>query len=213
MGVVYVLTNPAFDNYVKIGRTANLEQRLKSLDNASVPLPFRCVYAVEVDDESDVERLLHQTFADNRTRTTREFFEIDAQRVISAMKLTRGRDVTPKDDVAEDEEGLRAIEKAARKPRKTYPLFDAGLKVGDIIHYANNSEVTAEIIAAKKIRFEDKETSPSAAALELLRRDGYNWRTVNGWQYWMYENETLSERLDNLLKEREQDDELLDSKR
>lgn len=47
MGIVYVLTNPAFDSYVKIGRTIDLEQRLRQLDNTSVPLPFRCVYAVE----------------------------------------------------------------------------------------------------------------------------------------------------------------------
>jgi len=203
MGVVYVLTNPAFDNYVKVGKTTNLKQRLRALDNTSVPLPFRCVYAVEVDDEDEVERLLHQTFADNRTRTTREFFEIDAQRVISAMKLTRGKDVTPKDDIAEDEEGLRAIEKAARKPRKAYSLFDADLKVGDIICYAGNKDITAEVIAAKKIKFEDKETSLSASALALLQRDGYTWRTVNGWNYWMFENETLAERLSTLLVERD----------
>lgn len=128
LGIVYVLTNPAFENYSKIGKTTNLEQRLRSLDNTSVPLPFRCVFAVEVDDENEVERYLHQVFADHRTRSTREFFEVDAHRVIAAMKLTRGRDVTPKDDIAEDEEGIRAIEKAARKPRKTYSLFDAKLQ-------------------------------------------------------------------------------------
>jgi hypothetical protein len=77
---------------VKVGKTTNLEQRLRSLDNTSVTLPFRCVFAVEVDDENEVERFLHQAFADNRTRTTREFFEVDAQRVIAAMQLTRGND-------------------------------------------------------------------------------------------------------------------------
>ena len=51
MGIVYILNNPAFDNYVKIGRTIDIEQRMKQLDNTSVPLPFRCVFAVEVDDE------------------------------------------------------------------------------------------------------------------------------------------------------------------
>ena len=50
MGIVYVLINPAFEGYVKIGKTTDLVQRLKSLDNTSVPLPFRCVHAVEVDD-------------------------------------------------------------------------------------------------------------------------------------------------------------------
>lgn len=36
-GTVYVLTNPAMDGYVKIGKTTNLLQRLKSLDNTSSP--------------------------------------------------------------------------------------------------------------------------------------------------------------------------------
>ena len=76
MGVVYVIVNSAFENYVKIGKTTNLQQRLRSLDNTSVPLPFRCLYAVEIDDENHVEHLLHQVFADHRTRTPREFFEV-----------------------------------------------------------------------------------------------------------------------------------------
>lgn len=123
------------------------------------------------------------------------------------MKLTRGKDVTPKDDIAEDEEGLKAIEKAARKPRKAYSLFDADLKVGDVLHYANNDAITAEVVGAKKVLFEGNETSLSASALTLLQRDGYKWRTVNGWQFWMFENETVAERLNNLLEEREQGDE------
>ena len=201
LGIVYVLTNPAFENYSKIGKTTNLEQRLRSLDNTSVPLPFRCVFAVEVDDENEVERYLHQVFADHRTRSTREFFEVDAHRVIAAMKLTRGRDVTPKDDIAEDEEGIRAIEKAARKPRKTYSLFDAKLKIGDVLRYANNEDITAEVVSQKKILFEGVETSLSASALTLLQRDGYKWRTVNGWNFWIFENETVADRLNTVLED------------
>jgi hypothetical protein len=182
----------------------NLEQRLKQLDNTSVPLPFRCVYAVEVDDEVEVERLVHQAFADHRTRTTREFFEVDPQRVIAALKLTRGLDVTPKGDIAEDEEGVKALEKATRKPRKTYKFSDAGLKVGDIISYANNEQCTAQVISEKKVLFEGEETSLSKSALTLLHRDGYTWQTVNGWQFWMFENETIAERLERMLEDVEE---------
>lgn len=204
MAVVYVLTNPAFENYVKVGKTSNLEQRLRQLDNTSVPLPFRCVYAVEVEDDAQVERLVHQAFADHRTRTTREFFEIDPQRVIAALKLTRGRDVTPKGDIAEDDEGVKALEKATRKPRKTYKFSDAGLKVGDTINYANNDQITAQIISEKKVLFEGKETSLSRSALNLLQKDGYTWQTVNGWQFWMFEGETIAERLERILADAEE---------
>ena len=202
MAVVYVLTNPAFEGYVKVGRTTNLEQRLRSLDNTSVPLPFRCVFAVEVEDDAQVEKLVHQAFADHRTRTTREFFEVDPQRIMAALKLTRGLDVTPKNDIAEDEEGVKALEKATRKPRKTYKFSDAGLKVGDIINYANNNQITAQVISEKKVLFEGEETSLSKSALSLLHRDGYTWQTVNGWQFGCLRRKRLLSDLSECLRTR-----------
>ena len=47
--IIYVLRNPAMPNYVKIGKTLNLQQRMKDLDNTSVPVPFECIYAALVE--------------------------------------------------------------------------------------------------------------------------------------------------------------------
>ena len=195
MGIVYVLSNPAFDNYVKVGRTIDLEQRLKQLDNTSVPLPFRCVFAIEVDDEVAVERLVHQAFADVRVRTTREFFEIDAQRVISALKLTNGKDVTPKEDIAEDEESIEALERTVAK-RKSYSFSDAHVNVGDVLTYSKDDAVIATVVADKKVEFEGDIVSLSKAALTLLHREGYKWKQANGWAFWMKDGETLGERVE-----------------
>ena len=43
------------------------------------------------------------------------------------------------------------FEEAARKPRKSYSLFDASLSVGDILHYVKDEGITARIVAEKKI--------------------------------------------------------------
>ena len=196
-GIVYVLINEAFDGYVKIGKTINLEQRLKQLDNTSVPLPFRCVYAVKVSDMDAIERLAHKAFADHRVRSNREFFEVDPSRIISALKMTNGEEVTPKDDIAADEEGLEALNKPKR--RKSFTLYQAGLKDGDNLQYAKDSEITAEVAGARKIIFEGSEESLSSSALKLLRRDGFNWQQANGWVYWTFEDETIAERLNRLL--------------
>ena len=67
------------------------------------------------------------------------------------MKLTRGKNVTPKHDIAKEEERVRTIEEAARKPRKSYSLFDASLSVGDILHYVKDEGITAQVVAEKKI--------------------------------------------------------------
>ena len=195
MGIVYVLSNPAFDNYVKVGRTIELEQRMKVLDNTSVPLPFRCVFAIEVDDDVAVERLVHQAIADVRVRTTREFFEIDAQRVIAALKLTNGRDVTPKEDIAEDEESIVALERTVAK-RKSNSFDDARVNIGDTLAYTKDENITAVIVGDKKIEFEGEVMSVSKAALILLHKESYKWKQANGWAYWMKDGETLGERVD-----------------
>ena len=201
-GIVYVLVNEAFDSYVKIGKSIDLEQRLKQLDNTSVPLPFRCVYAVEVSDMDKIEKLAHSAFADHRVRTNREFFEIDRQRVISALQMTGGKEVTPKSDIAADEDGLKALEN--RKPkRRVWTLLDAELKAGDILTFTRDENVTATVIDERKIEFRGNSASVSGAALTLLHELGYTWKTVNGWGYWLYDGETIGERLNRLLEERE----------
>tara|TARA_B100001093_G_scaffold390128_1_gene376411 strand:+ start:556 stop:744 length:189 start_codon:yes stop_codon:yes gene_type:complete len=59
----------------------------------------------------------------------------------------------------------------------------------------------------KKIIFEENETSLSASALVLLQRGGYNGRTVNGWHFRMFENETLVDLLNRILAGQSTDNE------
>ncbi len=67
------------EGVVKIGRTANsAEQRIRELDNTSLPLPFQCFYAAEVVNSALVEGELHRIFSDKRIRSNREFFRVDA---------------------------------------------------------------------------------------------------------------------------------------
>lgn len=49
-GIVYVLTNPAMPDLVKIGMTNrdNVDARMKELFNTNVPVLFECGYACKV---------------------------------------------------------------------------------------------------------------------------------------------------------------------
>lgn len=203
-GIVYVLVNEAFDNFVKIGKTINLEQRLKQLDNTSVPLPFRCVYAIEVSDMDQIEKLAHAAFADHRVRSNREFFEINQQRVISALQMTGGIEVTPKGDIAADDDGLKALD--SRKPKRRAKLSDAKLNLGDVLSFTRDESIQAIVINEKQVEFRGKETSVSGAALIVLQELGYTWSTVNGWGYWLFDGETIAERLNRIVNEPEEND-------
>lgn len=51
-GVIYILTNPAFAEYVMIGYAKNLKQRLQQLNRSeALPLAFRAYAIYEVDEE------------------------------------------------------------------------------------------------------------------------------------------------------------------
>ena len=191
-GVVYVLSNEAMDGYIKIGKTTNLEQRLKSLDNTSTPLPFRCVFAIEVEDMDQVERLAHQTFKRDRVRSSREFFEIDEEQAVAALKMTGGRNVTPVNDLAEDDEALNALEKATQK-RSRFKFSMLDIRPGEELEYVRDSSISAKVIDDSSIDVNGKSTSLSQAALELLHNEGIEWKTVAGPKYWTYGGVTLAE--------------------
>ncbi|TSC84444.1 MAG: hypothetical protein G01um101417_250 [Parcubacteria group bacterium Gr01-1014_17] len=58
--IIYVLINEAMPGYVKVGRTSNLHERIRSLNRPSgVPLPFEVYYASEVRDSQKDEQWLH----------------------------------------------------------------------------------------------------------------------------------------------------------
>ena len=86
-GIVYLIANPAMPGLVKLGKTIDLEERLKQLFNTSVPFPFRCIYAKKVKDYSEVERKLHKGLNNCRANMNREFFSIAQDEVINFLEL------------------------------------------------------------------------------------------------------------------------------
>jgi hypothetical protein len=192
--IVYVLINDAMSGYVKIGRTNNLEQRLRSLDNTSVPLPFTCFYACEVGDANFVERQLHDAFGDQRVRANREFFEISPDRIVAALKLAALKEVTPGRDFVETADDQRALDKARTK-RSRFNFEMAQVPVGAVLAFVRNPLITAVVKSNTTIEFMGEETSLSKAASTILQRD-YGWSIdkVQGPLYWVFEEENLEER-------------------
>ena len=192
-GIIYILINEAMPGYTKVGRTTtNVEQRMRELDSTGVPLPFECFYAARVADCNAAERLLHDAFADNRVRSRREFFQISAERVASALRLAAIEDVTPRDDVVEDIDDQVALNKA-REKRAAFNFLMVKIKPGSVLTYIDDAAVTCTVVDNRRVHFRDEVTSLSQAALTLLHEKGYTWRTCAGPQYWEYEGRTLSD--------------------
>ena len=60
VGKIYILTNPSFPDYVKIGYSKNVEERLKRLNNSeAVPFAFRLYATYDVATQS-ADKILHK---------------------------------------------------------------------------------------------------------------------------------------------------------
>mgnify|MGYP001186972457 FL=1 len=192
-GIVYIISNPAMPGLVKVGKTINLEDRLKSLYSSGVPLPFRCVYAKEVDNYSDVERKLHKGLNSHRENSNREFFRIAEEEVINFLELVPGKDVTPRDDNFEDKDDEVAFEKATKVAQR-FSMEMVNIPVGSELMFIRDEDVKCKVKPNNRVDFEGEDHSLSSAALIATNRMGFNWGAISGPLNWKYEGETLAER-------------------
>jgi hypothetical protein len=69
-----------------------------------------------------------------------------------------------------------------------------GIPVGAVLTFAKDPAVICNVVADGRVQFEGQILSPSASALLVVRRMGYQWAAVSGSDYWEFEGETLTAR-------------------
>ena len=193
--IVYLLTNPSIPDLVKVGRTKNLENRIRSLSSHSgVAVPFECFHASEVLDAQEVEKRLHDAFGDHRINPKREFFRIHPERVVSILKLVEVRDVTPTEDIVEDQ-GERETLERERTIRSRFNFSMVGIPHGSTLSFYNEESITATVVDDRTIEFEGEVQSLTKAARTILLRENPNRNpAIQGPKYWTFEGESLTER-------------------
>jgi hypothetical protein len=190
--IVYVLSNSAMPGILKIGKTtqADVSLRMNQLYTTGVPVPFECVYAIEVEDCSKVEAALHITFGPSRVNSSREFFKIKAEQVIAILKLLDQRDVTldVRRDLnsnvskAETDSGKRL----QKRPNMNFIQMD--IPIGSSLIYKDGT-TTVEVTSEKKVSYEGYEMTLTAATREVMGID----YSVQPSPHWTYEGQLLKD--------------------
>lgn len=100
-GLVYILTNPCLDGWVKIGMTSknDVKERLSQLNSPSnIPLSYKCYATYEVENPLGVEQSVHrlidkvnltlharETLSNGKIRE-REFFKLSPEDAFGILK-------------------------------------------------------------------------------------------------------------------------------
>jgi len=209
MGKVYILTNDSMPGIIKIGVTdqESIEDRIKSLDNTSVPKPFRFYFAIETDKFKEIEKLMHNAFSDYRIRNNREFFEMDPERAVAALKISNAPEVIFNNEMI-DEEGIVIDENISKKYKKRFSFSYVDIPIGSELIYTRDENIKCKVINDNEVEYNNKNYSLSRLADELLTQNGYNWKGVSGPLYFKYNEKTLSElKKEKELETNEEDDE------
>ena len=210
-GVIYILTNPSFPEYVKIGYATDLERRLRQLNRSeAIPYAFRAYAIYEVESNlTDVvfHDLIDRLNPDLRSIETfdgrerkREFYAMSPEDAYSLLECIakisgtedRLKKLTPEGHEILDEEMANEIAREAR--RGPFRFSKYGIPVGAKIKYINDPTIEAVVVDDRHVSYKGVTTSTSALAKELLESE----YQVQGTAYFTYEGEKLTDRRDRM---------------
>lgn len=214
-GVIYILTNPSFPDYVKIGYATDIEKRLKQLNRSeTIPFAFR-VYAIyEVDkglSDKELHKLIDTLNPELRTIETfdgkervKEFYAMTAEDAYSLLECIakisgtsdRLKRMSPEGHEILDQQIADEVKETVR--RGPFRFSECGIPFGSEIEYIEDQSIRPVVIDDRHIEYQGETTSVSALARKLKGFD----HQVQGTLWFKYKGESLSERRDRLESEK-----------
>ncbi len=218
-GLVYIVTNPCLDGWVKIGMTErnDIERRLQELNSPpNIPLSYRCYAVYEVENPLEVEKRIHSIIdkvddslhareqLNNGRIREREFFKISPETAYGIFKdiaSLRGdanklKLYTPTLEQFQEQE---IAEGRTKRSNNSFKLLN--INVGEEITFLYDDTITAKVINDKnKIEYGGDIYSVTALACKLLI-ERYGWSEnlhVNGWRYFAKDGVSLSDLRDSI---------------
>ena len=203
-GVIYILTNPAFPQYVKIGYAQDLEKRLRQLNRSeTLPFAFRAYAVYDVESEltdKDLHAIIDSLNPDLRTienfdgkKRIKEFYAMsaeDAYRLLECIAKISGttdrlKRMKPEGHEIEDENTAWEVQEAAR--RGPFRFSMCGIKAGEEVVFVDDDTKKAIVLDDRHVRFDNETTSLSALAKRLLGCT----HPVQGTLYFKYKGQVL----------------------
>ena len=204
-GVIYILTNPSFKEYVKIGFATDIEKRLKQLNRSeTVPFAFRvyAIYDVESNlTDKELHKLIDRLNPDLRTIETfdgkkreKEFYEMspeDAYELLSCIAKISGtqdrlKRMKPEGHEVLDEELANEARSEARRP--PFNFIDCGIPEGSEIVFIEDDSVRPKVVDGRHIEWDGVVTSLSRLTQDLKGFD----HPVQGTLWFTYEGKLLT---------------------
>ena len=207
-GVIYILTNPSFPEYVKIGYADDIDKRLRQLNRSEcIPFAFRIYATYEVSSRlsdlkihSIIDKLnpnLRSVESFDGKQRIREFYAMspeDAYSILEAIAEIHGcseklKIATPSDDEKRAEETAKEIDTENIERAANFSFSKCQIPLGDKIEYCDNSSITASVVDDRNVEYNGEIMSLTALA-KLLSGKKYS---IAGPKFFKYKGEWLND--------------------
>ena len=187
MGYIYIMTNPALKDMVKIGYATDVEQRRKQLSTTALPYDYEVYATYETEghlEDKKLHNMIDNLNSDLRVSKSREFFIMSPQNAYDLLEAIAV--------ISGTQDKLRKIKKsdplAIKQNIKKPPIdfYECGLKNGDVLVYTEDPSITVTIKTNKKVLYKDELASLSSIVSELKGVD-----RIQGTLYFTYNGEPL----------------------
>ena len=201
-GVIYILTNPSFPDYVKIGYTDNIKKLLHELNRSEcIPFAFRVYATYEVNSRlSDLK--IHSIIdkLNPGQKRVRGFYAMspeDAYSILKAIAELNGctdklKLIPPSEADVKAANTAEYIEEQKKERRAKFTFSLCQIPVGATIEYCHNdknSGLTCTVVDDHNVKYNGKKWSLSKLAATLMQS---KW-SVKGPLYFKYNGEWLND--------------------
>ncbi len=180
-GYIYIMTNPALTDMVKIGYATNVEARRKQLSTTALPYDYEVYATYETSgnlEDKKLHKLIDNLNSDLRVSKSREFFIMspeDAYELLESIAMISGTQ-----DKLKRTKPVKGKEQNVKKPPVNFTK--CGIPIGAELVFTDDPTVVATVVGERKVQYNDEITSLSAIAkgIKGYATAGPSYFTYNG---------------------------------
>lgn len=185
-GYIYIMTNPALKDMVKIGYATDVEARRKQLSTTALPYEYEVFATYETSgnlEDKKLHKMIDNLNPDLRVSSNREFFIMtpdEAYELLEAIATISGTKSKLKKVKASP-----AKKQVVRRPPVNFSK--CGIPIGAELVFTEDPSIIVKVVGERKVEYNGEITSMSAIS------DSIKGYPTPGPQFFTYNGEKVND--------------------
>ena len=185
-GYIYIMTNPALKDMVKIGFAADVEARRKQLSTTALPYEYEVYATYETSgnlEDKKLHKMIDNLNPDLRVSSNREFFVMSPQEAFDLLEAIAT--ISGTKDKLKKVKVVEAKKQRIRRPSVNFTK--CGIPIGAEVVFIDDPSIVATVVSERKVQYNGEITSLSAVSDRIK---GYS---TSGPYYFTYQGKRISD--------------------